>query len=77
MIRQGPALASGTQVLYVSPLKALANDIRKNLLEPLAELRALGGSDAVPEIRTAVLGSAPWRSGWGRSCSIAAASRPG
>ena len=51
MIRQGPALRGETQVLYVSPLKALANDIRKNLLEPLAELRAC---DGVPEIRTAV-----------------------
>ncbi len=51
MIRQGPALRSETQVLYVSPLKALANDIRKNLLEPLAELRRYEG---VPEILTAV-----------------------
>jgi ATP-dependent Lhr-like helicase len=51
MIRQGPALRSETQVLYVSPLKALANDIRKNLLEPLAELRLY---DGVPEITTAV-----------------------
>ena len=50
MIRQGDALPATTQVLYVSPLKALANDVRKNLLEPLAELRALG----VSEIRTAV-----------------------
>jgi ATP-dependent Lhr-like helicase len=51
MIREGDALRDETQVLYVSPLKALANDVRKNLLEPLAELRALPG---VPEIRTAV-----------------------
>src|SRR5438874_1528067 len=50
MIRQGGALPGETQVVYVSPLKALANDVRKNLLEPLAELRALG----VPEITTAV-----------------------
>src|SRR5712691_1983683 len=41
MIREGAALRDETQVLYVSPLKALANDVRKNLLEPLAELRAL------------------------------------
>ena len=52
MICQGSALPAETQVLYVSPLKALANDVRKNLLEPLAELRALSGE--VPEIRTAV-----------------------
>src|SRR5438309_6004687 len=51
MIREGAALRDETQVLYVSPLKALANDVRKNLLEPLAELRLL---DGVPEIRTAV-----------------------
>src|SRR5690349_5855329 len=29
-------LESGTQVLYVSPLKALSNDIHKNLDVPLA-----------------------------------------
>ena len=29
-----------TRVLYISPLKALNNDIRKNLLNPLGELRA-------------------------------------
>ncbi|HEX4381736.1 MAG TPA: DEAD/DEAH box helicase [Myxococcales bacterium] len=51
MIREGDALRAETQVLYVSPLKALANDVSKNLLEPLAELRALPG---VPEIRAAV-----------------------
>ncbi len=34
-------LPSGrTRVLYVSPLKALNNDIRRNLLQPLEELRA-------------------------------------
>src|SRR5256886_16024682 len=47
MIREGAALRDETQVLYVSPLKALANDVRKNLLEPLAELRAF---PEVPEI---------------------------
>src|SRR3954466_12686278 len=29
-----------TLVVYVSPLKALGNDIQKNLEEPLAEIRA-------------------------------------
>ncbi len=38
----------GTRVLYVSPLKALNNDIRRNLLGPLAELEA---RTAVPSIR--------------------------
>src|SRR5437879_10155244 len=34
-------LPDQTQVVYVSPLKALSNDIRKNLQEPLAGIRAL------------------------------------
>src|SRR5262245_1879467 len=33
-------LPDETRVLYVSPLKALSNDIRKNLQEPLAGIRA-------------------------------------
>jgi ATP-dependent Lhr-like helicase len=45
-----------TEVLYVSPLKALGNDIQKNLDGPLAEIVALARrhGDTVPEIRTAV-----------------------
>ena len=42
------ALAGGVSVLYVSPLKALANDIRLNLEEPLEgvrEIAAAGGLD--------------------------------
>jgi ATP-dependent Lhr-like helicase len=41
------------RVLYVSPLRALGNDVRRNLLEPLEELRRLrshGGTSA-PHIR--------------------------
>jgi ATP-dependent Lhr-like helicase len=34
-------LPDETQVVYVSPLKALSNDIRKNLQEPLNGIRAL------------------------------------
>ena len=34
-------LPEETRVLYVSPLKALGNDVQKNLAGPLAELRAL------------------------------------
>ena len=34
-------LPDETQVVYVSPLKALSNDIRKNLQEPLAGIRTL------------------------------------
>ena len=35
------SLEKKTYVLYVSPLKALSTDIRKNLTEPLAEIAAL------------------------------------
>src|SRR5262245_41547228 len=49
-------LEDRTEVLYVSPLKALGNDIQKNLDGPLAEILALAASRgiAMPEIRTAV-----------------------
>jgi ATP-dependent helicase Lhr and Lhr-like helicase len=45
-----------TEVLYVSPLKALGNDIQKNLEVPLGEILALAGQRGLlmPEIRTAV-----------------------
>jgi len=52
LLTQGPELAPGTQVLYVSPLKALGNDIQKNLQGPLAGIRALDAS--LPEIRVQV-----------------------
>ncbi len=49
-------LADLTEVLYVSPLKALGNDIQKNLEIPLGEIRQLAGERGIlmPEIRTAV-----------------------
>src|SRR5580704_15362713 len=34
-------LSHQTEVLYVSPLKALSNDIQKNLIGPLAEITQL------------------------------------
>src|SRR5213079_3202269 len=43
-------LPDETQVVYVSPLKALSNDIRKNLQEPLAGIRALFGETNGREI---------------------------
>src|SRR5271169_5773596 len=45
-----------TEVLYVSPLKALGNDIQKNLEVPLGEILALAAERGLlmPEIRTAV-----------------------
>ena len=58
LVRQGAAgkLADTTQVLYVSPLKALANDVRKNLLEPLREIRDVSArlTLSMPEIRPLV-----------------------
>jgi ATP-dependent Lhr-like helicase len=49
-------LTDRTEVLYVSPLKALGNDIQKNLEGPLGEILALAGERGLlmPEIRTAV-----------------------
>src|SRR6266511_5595670 len=43
LFRDGLAgtLKDETRVIYVSPLKALSNDIHKNLEEPLAGIRAL------------------------------------
>ncbi|MBK5281807.1 MAG: DEAD/DEAH box helicase, partial [Nitrospiraceae bacterium] len=45
-----------TQVLYVSPLKALSNDIQKNLQQPLAEIgnAALSAGILMPELRVLV-----------------------
>jgi ATP-dependent helicase Lhr and Lhr-like helicase len=49
-------LSDRTEVLYVSPLKALGNDIQKNLEIPLGEILALAGERGMlmPEIRSAV-----------------------
>ena len=45
-----------TQVIYISPLKALSNDVQKNLDAPLAEIQklALERGYLCPEIRTGV-----------------------
>src|SRR5512142_1484325 len=49
-------LEDRTEVVYVSPLKALGNDIQKNLEVPLGEILQLAGRNGMlmPEIRTAV-----------------------
>src|SRR5580693_7309181 len=49
-------LTDETEVLYVSPLKALSNDIQKNLEVPLGEILQLAGQRGIlmPDIRTAV-----------------------
>jgi len=49
-------LRDRTEVLYISPLKALGNDIQKNLELPLGEILQLAAERGLlmPEIRTAV-----------------------
>ena len=49
-------LPDTTQVVYVSPLKALSNDIQRNLSDPLGEIAALAEERGtpIPQIRTAV-----------------------
>ena len=58
LLRQALAceLDDHTQVLYVSPLKALSNDVQKNLQEPLAEIgqAALQAGLLMPELRVLV-----------------------
>src|SRR5436305_12021108 len=49
-------LRDRTEVLYISPLKALGNDIQKNLEIPLGEILQMAGARGflMPPIRTAV-----------------------
>ena len=58
LLRQGlnGTLTDGTQVVYISPLKALSNDVQKNLAEPLAEIRRTLEALCLPDadIRTLV-----------------------
>ncbi len=52
----GGALPDATSILYVTPLRALGNDIHRNLEAPLAELRALAArrGEEFPALRVAV-----------------------
>jgi len=60
LARQGPALPDQTSVLYVSPLRALSNDVQKNLQGPLRELAEL--DPGFPQIRVLVrTGDTPQR----------------
>src|SRR5881227_1173698 len=56
LVRQGlkGRLRDETQIVYVSPLKALSNDIQRNLEAPLAEIREALRDRGLPdvEIRT-------------------------
>ncbi|MBI4906432.1 MAG: DEAD/DEAH box helicase [Acidobacteria bacterium] len=58
LVRQARAgtLTDQTQVVYVSPLKALSNDVRKNLELPLEQIREIARREGVElkPIRTAV-----------------------
>jgi ATP-dependent Lhr-like helicase len=58
------SLAAQTEVIYISPLKALSNDVQKNLDGPLAEIQqlALQRGYLCPQIRTGVrTGDTPTR----------------
>jgi ATP-dependent helicase Lhr and Lhr-like helicase len=52
LVREGLAggLADATQIVYVSPLKALSNDVRRNLEAPLAGIRAALAEMGLPDI---------------------------
>src|SRR3954449_12909351 len=52
LVRQGIAtgLPDETQIVYVSPLKALSNDIKKNLEAPLAGIRAELQTRGLPDV---------------------------
>ena len=52
LIRQGlqAPLEDATQVVYVSPLKALSNDIKRNLEAPLAGIRAELRAQGLPDV---------------------------
>jgi ATP-dependent Lhr-like helicase len=59
LVREGTsagALPDETRVVYVSPLRALSNDVEKNLLVPLAGIRQALKTLGLPdvEVRTAV-----------------------
>src|SRR5205823_12980025 len=52
LVRQGVdgGLANETQVVYVSPLKALSNDIQRNLEAPLAGIRDALQAQGLPDV---------------------------
>lgn len=66
LVRQGleGEIPDRTQVVYVSPLRALSNDIRRNLVGPLCELQDLAKERGtpLPDIRVSVrTGDTPQR----------------
>jgi ATP-dependent Lhr-like helicase len=52
LVRQGvdSGLADETQIVYISPLKALSNDIQRNLEAPLAGIREALKRQGLPEV---------------------------
>src|SRR5438552_3040818 len=52
LLQKGSGLTDETAVLYISPLRALSNDVQKNLQGPLAEIRA--ADESLPEVRVVV-----------------------
>src|SRR5919112_1452635 len=54
--RRGGGLANLVHILYISPLKALNNDVQRNLERPPAELKARFETEGrdFPEVRVAV-----------------------
>src|SRR5205807_5452472 len=48
-------LRDETQVVYISPLKALSNDVQKNLAEPLAQIRDAIAAAGLPEVEIRTL----------------------
>src|SRR2546425_3084771 len=57
LVRQGlnGELTDEMQVVYVPPLKALSNDVQKNLSEPLAEIRATLAEQGLPDVEVRTL----------------------
>src|SRR5690606_32184430 len=58
LVRRGleGRLRAETGVVYVSPLKALPNDTRRNLAAPLAGLRVTPRAQGLPEVEIRPLG---------------------
>ena len=58
LLRQGAAgCRDETQVVYVSPLKALSNDIERNLAGPLAGIREELAARGLPDVEITDLGA--------------------
>ncbi|MGH7730212.1 MAG: DEAD/DEAH box helicase, partial [Candidatus Eiseniibacteriota bacterium] len=57
LLRQGldGSFRDEIQVVYVSPLKALSNDVQKNLAEPLAEIRRTLPAFGLPDVEIRAL----------------------